>query len=132
MALQDLRTFLRDPTQWSQLLILLALLGLYVLNIPNIPPRMNAFEFQLLISFLNTGAISLILATFTSRFVFPLISLEAQQMWLMGLVPIPRGRLLLPKLIFALTITLSVGGAVMLPAYLARCAGTSPSACHRQ
>ena len=123
VALKDLRTFLRDPTQWSQLLILLALLGLYVLNIPNIPPRMNAFEFQLLISFLNTGAISLILATFTSRFVFPLISLEAQQLWLMGLVPIPRGRLLLPKLIFALTITLSVGGAVMLLANLASGAG---------
>ncbi len=114
IALKDLRTFLRDPTQWSQLLILVALLGLYVLNIPNVPPRMEAFEFQLLLSFLNTGAISLILATFSSRFVFPLISLEVQQLWLMGLVPIHRGRLLLPKFVFALTITLAVGGTVML------------------
>lgn len=114
IALKDLRTFLRDPAQWSQLLILLGLLGLYVINIPNVPPKMKAFEFQLLISFLNTGAISLILATFTSRFVFPLISLEAQQLWLMGLVPMPRGRLLLPKFVFALTITLAVGGSVML------------------
>ncbi len=114
IALKDLRTFLRDPTQWSQLLILLGLLGLYVINIPNIPPKMKAFESQLLLSFLNTGAISLILATFTSRFVFPLISLEAQQLWLVGLVPMPRRRLLLPKLVFALTITLAVGGSVML------------------
>ena len=118
IAIKDLRIFLRDPTQWSQLLILLGLLGLYVINIPNIPPRMKAFEFQLLISFLNTGAISLILATFTSRFVFPLISLEAQQMWLVGLLPMPRGRLLVPKLVFALTITLIVGGSVMLLANL--------------
>ena len=118
IALKDLRTFLRDPTQWSQLLILLGLLGLYVINIPNIPPRMRAFEFQLLISFLNTGAISLILATFTSRFVFPLISLEAQQLWLMSLVPMPRARLLVPKFVFALTITLAVGGSVMLLANL--------------
>jgi len=114
IALKDLRTFLRDPTQWSQLLILVALLGLYVLNIPNVPPRMKAFEFQLLLSFLNTGAISLILATFSSRFVFPLISLEVQQLWLIGLVPMHRGKLLLPKFMFALTITLAVGGTVML------------------
>lgn len=114
IALKDLRTFLRDPTQWSQLVILLGLLGLYVLNIPNVPIiRNQAFQSQLLVSFLNTAAISLILATFTSRFVFPLISLEAQQLWLVGLAPMPRGWLLVPKFVFALTITLSAGCLVM-------------------
>jgi len=113
LALKDLRTFLRDPTQWSQLLILLGLLGLYVINIPNVPVKLDAFDFQLLISFLNMTAISLILATFTSRFVFPLLSLEMQQMWLIGMLPMPRGRMLWPKFAFALSVTFISGGTVL-------------------
>lgn len=114
IALKDLRTFVRDPAQWSQLLILVALLGLYVLNIPNMPLRLGAFEFQLLISFLNLAAVSLILATFTSRFVFPLLSLEAHQIWLIGMLPVPRQRVLWPKFAFAMTVTCSTGAAIML------------------
>lgn len=114
LALKDLRSFLRDPTQWSQLLILVGLLGLYVVNIPNVPIRLSDFDFQLLIAFLNLTAISLILATFTSRFVFPLVSLEMHQMWLVGLLPMPRGKLLIPKVAFAMTVTLVSGGGVLL------------------
>ncbi len=120
IALKDLRSFLRDPTQWSQLLILLALLGLYVINIPNVrlPLNMDEFGFQLLISFLTTTIIALFLATFTSRFVFPLVSLEAQRLWLIGLLPIPRGRVLIPKFVFSLTVTVAAGGSVMFLATL--------------
>ncbi len=114
VALKDLRSFLRDPVQWSQQLVLLGLLGLYVLNIQNVPLRLSAFKLQLLISFLNLAAISLLLATFTSRFVFPLITLEVQQLWLIGMIPVSRGRLLWPKFAFALTVTFVAGGIVMV------------------
>jgi ABC-2 type transport system permease protein len=114
IALKDLRSFLRDPAQWSQQLILLGLLGLYVINIQNVPVKLDVFELQLLVSFLNLAAVSLLLATFTSRFVFPLISLEVQQLWLVGMLPMPRGRILFPKFAFALTITFFAGCAVMV------------------
>ncbi|MCG3136998.1 MAG: hypothetical protein HJJLKODD_00839 [Phycisphaerae bacterium] len=122
LAWKDMRTFLRDPTQWTQLLILLGLLVLYVWNIPNIPlemVRLKEYDFQLLISFLNLAAISLIMATFTSRFVFPLVSMELQQMWLVGLLPMKRSRVLIPKLAFALSVSLITGEIVMGMATLA-------------
>lgn len=114
VAAKDLRTFFRDPMQWSQLVILFTLMGLYLLNIPNLHGDLTGTRFQLIIPFLNLCAVSLILATFTSRFVFPLVSLEGHQLWLIGLLPVPRGRVLLAKFAFAMTVTLSVGGAAML------------------
>ena len=114
IAAKDFRTFWRDPLQWSQLLILLGLLVLYVLNIPRVGVQFEGQNWNLLVSFLNIAAVSLILATFTSRFVFPLISLEGQQLWLLGLLPFSRSRLLWPKFAFAMTITLTASLGVMI------------------
>ena len=116
LAAKDLKTFLRDPLQWTQMAILFGLLALYVSSIPEIgwlrgdlaDPRL-----QLLIAFLNLVAVSLILATFTSRFVFPLVSLEGQQLWLLGLLPLPRRRVIVAKFLYALTITLLAAVSVM-------------------
>ncbi len=119
IALKDTRTFFRDPLQWSQLAILFGLLALYVVNIPQLNTNFATPQTQLLISFLNFAAVSLILATFTSRFVFPLISLEGQQLWLIGLLPLSRTRLLVAKFAFALMITLASAMGVMgLSAYI--------------
>lgn len=106
IAAKDLRTFLRDPLQWSQLVILFGLIILYLTNMPHLDLTVGGP--QLLIPFLNLCAISLILATFTCRFVFPLVSLEGQQLWLIGLLPMSRGRILLAKFAFAMTVTLFV------------------------
>ncbi len=108
IAAKDLRTFLRDPLQWSQLLILFGLIILYLTNMPHLD--LNSGAPRLLIPFLNLCAISLILATFTCRFVFPLVSLEGQQLWLIGLLPMSRGQILLSKFAFAMTVTLFVTG----------------------
>ncbi len=106
IAAKDLRTFLRDPLQWSQLAILFGLLVLYLTNIPALQLELTGSVWSLIAPFLNLCAISLILATFTCRFVFPLVSLEGQKLWLVGLLPMPRRHLLLAKLAFAMTVTL--------------------------
>jgi len=103
---KDVRTFLRDPTQWTQMLILFGLLAIYTVNIPTIPLDFATPKSQLLISFLNMTAVSLILATFTSRFVFPMISLETDTMWLLGMLPMQLPRIVVTKFIFALTVSL--------------------------
>lgn len=113
IVIKDLRSFLRDPLQWSQLAILFGLMALYVINIPNINPDLQSENTQRLISFLNLAAVSLILATFTSRFVFPLVSLEGQQLWLIGMLPVSRRRILWAKFAFALMITLGCAMGVM-------------------
>jgi ABC-2 type transport system permease protein len=116
VATKDLRTFFRDPTQWSQLTILFGLLVLYLTNMPTLRLQLSASGFLLMIPFLNLCAVALILATFTCRFVFPLMSLEGQKLWLMGVLPIPRHRLLLAKLAFAMCVTLAVALAAMIVA----------------
>ncbi len=119
LAVKDLRTFLRDAMQWSQMAILFGLLFLYMMNIPRITKHLDLVQWRLLVSFLNLCTVSLILATFTGRFVFPLVSLETQQMWLVGLWPLSRRRLLRGKLMFALSITLLAAlCVVILSAYM--------------
>lgn len=119
IAAKDLRTFLRDPVQWSQLAILLGLLVLYLTNMPTLRMDFGATEWNVMLPFLNLCAVSLILATFTCRFVFPLVSLEGRQRWLIGLLPMRRGYILLAKFVFAMTVTLvSAVGAMLLAAFM--------------
>ena len=105
LILKDMRNFLRDPMQWSQLAILFGLLSLYLFYLPRSRPEGFTLQWQALICFLNYGAVTLILSTFTSRFVFPMISLEGNQIWLVGLWPMSRSRVIWAKLLFAATIT---------------------------
>jgi len=105
LVLKDVRNFLRDPVQWSQLIILLGLLGLYLAYLPRSRPEGFTIQWRALICFLNFGAVTLILSTFTSRFVFPMISLEGQTMWLVGLWPLSRRSVVWAKFFYALTIT---------------------------
>lgn len=128
LMVKDLRSFARDPTQWTQMVIMLGLLIIYAINLKRLPVDAGGAGVRALIAFLNLTTVSLIMATFTSRFVFPLLSLESQQLWLLGLLPTPRRSVLLVKFAFSLTVTglsaLIVIGlayqALDLPATLAR------------
>lgn len=71
----------------------------------SLPLDLGTPGMRAVVAFLNLTTISLILATFTSRFVFPLLSLESQQLWLLGLLPMPRWHLLAVKFAFSLTVT---------------------------
>ena len=113
VMLKDLRGFARDAKQWSQMLIMFGLLVIYVLNLRRMPLDLESPHFKGLIAFLNLTTVSLILATFTSRFVYPLVSLESQQLWLLEMLPIRRTTLLFVKFLFALTVTGLSAGFVM-------------------
>jgi len=105
VMLKDLRGFARDARQWSQMLIMFGLLVVYVLNLRRLPVDLDSPQVKGFIAFLNLATVSLILATFTSRFVYPLLSLESQQLWLIGLLPMRRATLLGVKFLFALVTT---------------------------
>jgi len=121
VAAKDLRTFFRDPAQWAQLTILFGLLVLYLTNMPTMKLGLQATGWFLMIPFLNLCAVSLILATFTCRFVFPLVSLEGQKLWLIGVLPMRRSRLLWSKMAFSMTVTLVVAvGAMVLATTMLR------------
>lgn len=99
---KDVKTFLRDPVQWSQFLLLFGLLAFYVLNLRTFDYENRPALYRNLISFLNLAATSLVMTTFASRFVFPLLSLEGRRFWILGVAPIDRAAILWGKFAFSL------------------------------
>ena len=101
LLIKDFRIVRRDPLQWAQFLIFFGLVGLYFLNIKSIQDAAPFAGWVNLVSFLNLLVVGLILSTFTTRFIFPMISLEGQKFWILGLLPIEREIILRGKFLFA-------------------------------
>jgi ABC-2 type transport system permease protein len=114
LILKDLRTFRRDPAQWSQFLIFFGLLAFYFVNIRRLSYDVQSPYWRNLVSFLNLGVTALILSTFTSRFIFPLLSLEGRNFWILGLLPLKRESILWGKFAFASGISLVATEALVL------------------
>ena len=102
LILKDLRVFRRDPVQWTQFFIFFGLLGLYFLNIRRLSYDISHATWVNMVSFLNVAVVGLILSTFTSRFIYPMISLEGRRFWILGRLPVQRSTILWSKFVFAL------------------------------
>lgn len=109
---KDLRVFARDPLQWSQALIFTGLLGFYFLNLGRMTYYTTSPYWRNLIGFFNLAVTGLLLSTYTSRFIYPLLSLEGQKFWILGLCPISREAILWGKFAFA------CGGALLVTVVL--------------
>jgi ABC-2 type transport system permease protein len=98
LVVKDLRLFRRDISQWSQFVIFFGLLGLYFLNVRSFNYNNT---YASMIGFLNLAVVGLILSTFTTRFVFPMISLEGRRFWILGLLPVHRDHIVWSKFLFS-------------------------------
>lgn len=98
LLVKDLQIFRRDVTQWSQFIIFFGLLGLYFYNLRSFN---YSHVYASLIGHLNLAVVGLIFSTFTTRFVFPSISLEGRRFWILGLLPIDRDQIVLSKFFFS-------------------------------
>jgi ABC-2 type transport system permease protein len=103
--IKDLRLFRRDPLQWSQFLLFFGLLSFYFIYVRRFDYGRQLTGWMTAIGFMNLGVVGLILSTFTTRFVFPLVSLEGQRFWILGTAPIDRREILWSKFLFATIIT---------------------------
>ncbi|MBN2517045.1 MAG: hypothetical protein JXC33_13560 [Deltaproteobacteria bacterium] len=103
MVVKDIKVFLRDPGQWFQFLIYFAILSIYILNLRNLPSSLNSASYdtywKFIITFLNLSATALVLAGLAVRFLFPVMSLEGNKIWILGLAPIKFRHLLFEKFI---------------------------------
>ena len=98
--LKDIKTFLRDTTQWSQLFLLAALIVVYLYNFKVLPldrSPMPAGTIRTIVSFANLGLAGFVLSAIAIRFAFPGVSLEGKAFWLLQTAPIPLGALLWSK-----------------------------------
>ena len=91
LLVKDLKVFLRDVSQWSQLLLLLALVLVYLYNFRVLDldkiPYMSGF-LKNVYAFLNMGMAGFVMATVTVRFVFPAVSAEGAAFWIIRTAPI--------------------------------------------
>lgn len=108
LVAKDLKNFVRDPVQWSQFLLFFGLLGLYFLNLRTFAYEERDLFWKNVIAQMNLLATALTLATFSSRFIFPQLSLEGRRFWVIGMAPMERERILAGKL------ALSFFGSVLL------------------
>ncbi len=118
MVLKDVKTFMRDPVQWSQFLVFFGLLGVYFLNLRTLGYDIKNPFWKSMISFLNLGATCLTLSTFTSRFVYPQLSLEGRRFWVIGMVPMERRTILIGKFVTSMLGSLLVSETLIVTSNL--------------
>jgi ABC-2 type transport system permease protein len=102
---KDLKVFFRDTTQWSQLLLLLSLVIVYLYNFKVLPfdkSPIPSFYLQNLFSFLNLGLAGFVLTAIAVRFVFPAVSLEGEAFWIIRTSPFSIKKLLINKFLMSL------------------------------
>ena len=91
LLIKDLKIFLRDVSQWSQLLLLLALVLVYLYNFRVLDleriPYMSGFV-KNVYAFVNLGMAGFVMATIAVRFVFPAVSAEGESFWIIRTAPI--------------------------------------------
>jgi ABC-2 type transport system permease protein len=114
LAAKDVKVFLRDPAQWSQALIFFGVLAVYVATMRSGPRGLPTAFWQNWITLLNTLACLLVLATLTTRFVFPLISLEGRRFWLLGPAPVPVRAIVMQKFVLSTLASAAVTLALAL------------------
>lgn len=98
VLLKDAKVFVREPSQWGQILLLGSLVLIYVFNLTRIPGDL-VVGLKSILFFLNLGFIGLILAAVGARFLFPLVSLEGKSIELLRTAPIRMERYLWTRLL---------------------------------
>jgi ABC-2 type transport system permease protein len=91
LLLKDVKVFLRDTTQWSQLLLLLALMMVYlynfrVLDLDRIPYMSGVVKNAY--AFVNLAMGAFVLSAVAVRFVFPSVSAEGAAFWIVRSSPV--------------------------------------------
>ncbi len=108
---KDVRLLFRDATQWSQLLILVALGGVYVVSVRAVPglDAGNAEQAKLYknaLGFLTIAFQGFVIAGVGVRMAFPSISLEGSGYWLLRTSPLSARQIVIAKFWGALPPTL--------------------------
>jgi len=101
LLVKDLRVFLRDTTQWSQLLLLVALALVYVYNfrvldLDRLPYMSRVVKNAY--AFVNLAMAAFVTSAVAVRFVFPAVSAEGPAFWIVRTAPVRMSSFLWSKL----------------------------------
>src|SRR5690606_15364462 len=107
LVVKDIKLLFRDPSQWSQLLVLAALAGVYFISTASL--SVGVQRFRDVIGAMNVAFLGFLLAGVGVRLAFPLVSLEGEAMWILKTAPVRAWRLVLAKFLGALPPMLVLG-----------------------
>ncbi|MVN86518.1 hypothetical protein GO986_07035 [Deinococcus sp. HMF7620] len=107
LASKDLRVTLRDPTQWSQLLVVAALAGVYLVSVRAVPIPVP--QFRGILGYIQLAFQGFIVAGVAVRLAFPAVSTEGRAYWLLRTAPIAPRQIVLSKFLGVLPVTLTLG-----------------------
>jgi ABC-2 type transport system permease protein len=90
-VMKEVKTFIRDQTQWSQIFLLGALIVIFLYNYSVLPLERSSIPLkylQNLLAFLNMGLVAFVLTAVSARFVFPSVSAEGDAFWIVMASPV--------------------------------------------
>jgi ABC-2 type transport system permease protein len=88
---KEIKTFLRDQIQWSQIFLIAALIVIYLYNFSVLPLEQSKIRVEYLqntLSFLNIALAAFVLAAVSARFVFPAVSTDGDAFWIIKSSPV--------------------------------------------
>lgn len=115
---KEMRVFVRDPAQWSQIFMLIGLCAVYLISISSLP--VDKFSGDLRrwltesVAFLNLGMGGFVMAAIAARFQFAAVSREGRAWWLIRSAPVVPTRWLWAKSVLGLIPMLIVGEIVVV------------------
>ena len=107
LASKDGRVTFRDPTQWSQLLVVAALAGVYLISVKAVPVPVP--QFRGILGYIQLAFQGFIIAGVAVRLAFPAVSTEGRAYWLLRTAPVSPRQIVLSKFWGALPVTLILG-----------------------
>ncbi|GHF75710.1 putative ABC transporter permease subunit [Deinococcus ficus] len=107
LASKDSRVTFRDPTQWSQLLVVAALAGVYLISVKAVPVPVP--QFRGILGYIQLAFQGFIIAGVAVRLAFPAVSTEGRAYWLLRTAPVSPRQIVLSKFWGALPVTLVLG-----------------------
>ena len=97
---RDNRLFVRNAAQWTQLLLIGALVVVYLFNFKHFRSLQTAKIINATgIFYVNFALSGLVVTTLAVRFLFPAISLEGKAFWTVRVAPFPARTLLWAKVV---------------------------------
>jgi ABC-2 type transport system permease protein len=129
LLIKDVKVFLRDVSQWSQLMLLVALVLVYLYNFRVLDLERIKYMSGVVknvYALVNLGMAGFVMATVSARFAFPAVSAEGQAFWIIRTAPIRLGEFLwskfwsalLPVLLLTETLTVVANGFLGIDPFL--------------
>jgi len=113
IVIKDVKTFFRDPGQWSQLLLVGSIVVISLVSVAALPvdvvrgPWMGTFRNVL--AFAVLGLVGFVMAALAARFLFTAVSMEGRAWWLIRSSPMTAKQYLWSKVLPGLVPMIVVG-----------------------